>query len=98
LASARTERLEEAAAAYAAALEERRRDRVPIAWAKSLRNYGKALSLIAERRGDLVFAERALSELTAAFAAFRDLGIRREAADEAMLEKARAVLQNLKLD
>jgi class 3 adenylate cyclase/tetratricopeptide (TPR) repeat protein len=93
-----TERLEEAAAAYAAALEERRRDRVPIAWAKSLRNHGKALSLIAERRGDLVFAERALSELTAAFAAFRDLGIRREAADEAMLEKARAVLQNLKQD
>jgi class 3 adenylate cyclase/tetratricopeptide (TPR) repeat protein len=91
-----TERLEEAAAAYAAALEERPRDRVPIAWAKSLRNHGKALALIAERRGDPALAEQALDEIATALEALRDIGIHCDAADQAMLEKARVIVRNLK--
>src|SRR3712207_7749411 len=53
-----TVRLEEAAAAYQAALEERTRERVPLGWAKSMRNHGKALVSLAERHGDLAMAER----------------------------------------
>jgi hypothetical protein len=46
-----TARLEEAVAAYHAALAELTRDRVPLEWATSTGNQGVALMLIAERLG-----------------------------------------------
>ena len=45
-------RLDEAVAAYGAALEEMTRDRVPLQWATSTGNQGMALMLLAERLGD----------------------------------------------
>ncbi len=44
-----TARLEEAVAAYRAALEERTRERVPLEWAASFGNQGVAMMLIADR-------------------------------------------------
>ena len=44
-----TARLEEAVAAYRAALEERTRDRVPLDWAMTQNNLGKAQALLNER-------------------------------------------------
>src|SRR5580658_2021803 len=67
-----TARLEEAVAAYRAALEERTRERVPLDWATATGNQGVALRLVAERHGDLAMAERALAQITAAFETFRD--------------------------
>ena len=46
-----TGRLEEAVAAFRAALEERTRDRVPLDWAASTGNQGIALMLLAKRLG-----------------------------------------------
>ena len=47
-----TARLEEAVAAYRAALEERTRDRVPLDWATTQNNLGNALSALGERESD----------------------------------------------
>jgi tetratricopeptide (TPR) repeat protein len=44
-----TARLEEAVAAYRAALEEYTRDRVPLHWAATQNNLGKTLSSLGER-------------------------------------------------
>jgi hypothetical protein len=67
-----TARLEEAVAAYRAALEERTRDRVPLQWATSTGNLGLTLRVLAERRGDFAMAEQALAQITAAFETCRD--------------------------
>ena len=47
----RTERLEEAVAAYREALKERTRERVPLDWATTQNNLGNALSRLGEREG-----------------------------------------------
>ena len=57
-------RLEEAVAAYRAALEERTRTRVPLDWAATQNNLGNALRTLGER-------ESGTSRLEEAVAAFR---------------------------
>jgi len=44
-----TARLEEAAAAFRAALEERTRERVPLDWATTQSDLGLALAILGER-------------------------------------------------
>ena len=61
-----TARLEEAVAAYRAALEELTRERVPLQWAASLGNQGVALMLIADRTNDVVVAETAVRQIETA--------------------------------
>jgi hypothetical protein len=90
-----TSRLQEAAAAYQAALEERTRKNLPIGWAKSLRNHGKVLMSLAERGDDLDMAERALSELTDAFEAIGASGIPINADEEILLERASGLVRRL---
>jgi tetratricopeptide (TPR) repeat protein len=58
-----TARLEEAVSAYRAALEEWRRDRVPLHWAMTQNNLGNALRALGER-------ESGTARLEAAEAAF----------------------------
>jgi hypothetical protein len=60
-----TARLEEAVAAYRAALEERTRERVPLARAYTRENLANGLALIAERTGDR-------ASMTEAVTAMRD--------------------------
>ena len=59
-----TVRLEEAAAAYRAALEERTRERVPLLWATTQFNLANVLS-------DLGYRENGTARLTEAVAAYR---------------------------
>jgi len=66
------ERLEAAIAAYRAALEELRRELVPIDWAMSLSGQGEALRRLAERRGDVALARQALDQIEAAHASFAE--------------------------
>jgi hypothetical protein len=47
--------------------------RVPLDWAKSTGNQGAALRLLAERRGDLATAERALAQITEALETFHQV-------------------------
>jgi hypothetical protein len=61
-----TVRLEEAVAAYRAALEEGTRDRVPLDWAVTLGNQGVAMRFIAERRSDPALARQALGQIETA--------------------------------
>ncbi len=92
-----TARLEEAVAAFRAALEERTRERVPLQWAMGLGNQGIALVLLAERREDMRLAEMATGQLEEAYALFRDSGHVPYAANyEAELQKARALCDRLK--
>jgi hypothetical protein len=60
-----TAKLEEAIAAEA--LKERTRERVPPDWATSFGYEGIALMFLAERRGDAVMADTALSQINRAF-------------------------------
>jgi hypothetical protein len=55
-----TARLEEAAAAYRAALTERTRERVPLDWAMTTGNLGVAHMVLAERTGNARMAQTAL--------------------------------------
>src|ERR1700734_86940 len=55
-----TARLEEAVAAYGAALEERTRERVPLDWATTQNNLGNALSTLGERESGTVRLEEAV--------------------------------------
>jgi hypothetical protein len=92
-----TTRLEEAVAAYSAALEERTRDRVPLDWAMSFGNQGEALMLLADRRGDAAMAETALRQIETARDVTRDSGHAANAAYyESQLTNARAVLARLR--
>ena len=56
----RTARLEEAVAAYGAAMEEHTRERAPLDWAASFGSQGVAMMLIADRTNDAAMAETAV--------------------------------------
>ena len=61
-----TDRLEEAVSAYRAALEERTRDRVPMAWATTQMNLGNALLSLGKRESGTDRLEEAVSAYRAA--------------------------------
>jgi tetratricopeptide (TPR) repeat protein len=61
-----TARLEEAVAAYRAALEERRQDRVPLDWAATQNNLGNALFSLGERESGTARLEEAVAAYRAA--------------------------------
>ena len=61
-----TARLEEAVAAYRAALEEYTRDRVPLAWAGTQNNVGNALRTLGERESGTARLEEAVASYRAA--------------------------------
>ena len=61
-----TARLEEAVAAYRAALEERTRDRVPLDWAMTQNNLGTALPALGERESGTARLEEAVAAYRAA--------------------------------
>ncbi len=56
-----TARLEEAVAAYRAALEEQMRERVPLNWATTQSNLGKALQILGERESGTARLEEAVA-------------------------------------
>ena len=56
-----TARLEEAVAAYRAALEERTRERVPLKWAMTQMNLGNALKVLGERESGTARLEEAVA-------------------------------------
>ena len=74
-----TARLEEAVAAYRAALQERTRERVPLDWAATQSNLGNALSVLGER----VHSEESLQEALICFLearpVFRSAGMPQQA-------------------
>ena len=61
-----TARLEEAVAAYRAALEERTRERVPLDWAGTQNNLGNALVRLGERESGTARLEEAAAAFRAA--------------------------------
>jgi len=61
-----TARLEEAVKAYRAALEERRRERVPLQWAKTQNNLGNALLSLGRRESGTARLEEAAAAYRAA--------------------------------
>ncbi len=61
-----TARLEEAVAAYRAALEEWTRERVPLDWAQTQNNLGNALGTLGEREGGTARLEEAVAAYRAA--------------------------------
>jgi tetratricopeptide (TPR) repeat protein len=61
-----TARLEEAVAAYRAALEERTRERVPLQWAMTQNNLGNALETLGERESGTARLEEAVAAYRAA--------------------------------
>ncbi len=61
-----TARLEEAVAAYRAALEERTRERVPLDWAMTQNNLGNALETLGERESGTARLEEAVAAYRAA--------------------------------
>ena len=61
-----TARLEEAVAAYRAALEERTRERVPLDWATTQNNLGNALRTLGERESGTARLEEAVAAYRAA--------------------------------
>jgi hypothetical protein len=67
-----TARLEQAIAAYDAALLERTRERVPLDWAITKANLGIALAMIADRNGRT--RDQALVAIDAALEVFRTAG------------------------
>jgi hypothetical protein len=91
-----TAKLEEAVVAYREALKERTRERVPLDWARSFGSEGVTLMILAERRGDAVMAETALSQISEAFETMRDGGHTLAAFYEQQLSWARAVVARLR--
>jgi tetratricopeptide (TPR) repeat protein len=61
-----TARLEEAVAAYRAALEEWTRERAPLGWATTQNNFGNALSVLGAREGGTARLEEAVAAFRAA--------------------------------
>lgn len=61
-----TGRLEDAVAAYCAALEERTRERVPLDWARTQNNLGNALRTLGEREPGTVRLKEAVAAYRAA--------------------------------
>ena len=79
------------------ALKEQTRERVPLSWALSYGNEGVTLMVLAERRGDAVMAETALSQTNAAFETMHDGGHASNAAFyERLLPRARALVARLR--
>src|ERR1700694_3374904 len=64
-----TARLEEAVAAFRAALQERTRERVPLDWAMTQHNLGIALRTLGERESGTVRLEEAVAAHRAALPA-----------------------------
>ncbi|MDM7938617.1 MAG: hypothetical protein QUV06_14350, partial [Cyanobium sp. CZS 48M] len=69
-----TERLEEAVTAHRAALEEYRRERVPLKWAMTQTNLGNALATLGGRNKDRSCLKQAKSAIEQAFSVFREAG------------------------
>ncbi len=63
-----TGRLEEAVAAFRAALEERTRERVPLDWAMTQMNLGAALAHLGERESGTARLEQAVAACNACLA------------------------------
>src|SRR5690349_23087579 len=61
-----TARLEQAATAYRAALEESTRERVPLQWAVTQTNLGAALRILGERESGTARLEEAVAAFRAA--------------------------------
>jgi tetratricopeptide (TPR) repeat protein len=78
-----TARLEEAVAAYRAALEEMPRERVPLDWATTQTGLGNALSTLGEREGGTVRLEEAVE-------AYRD-ALRERTRDRVPLQWGRSI-------
>ena len=91
-----TARLEEAVAAYRAALEERTRAANPQAWATTQNNLGAVLAIIAERSGDRGRMAAAAACARDAVAVFREAGASHYlAVAEETLAKAKAALAKM---
>jgi tetratricopeptide (TPR) repeat protein len=91
-----TARLEEAVAAFNAALEERTRERVPLDWAATLGNQGVALMLIADRTNNAAIAEIAVGQIETAYETLRSGGQEQWAAElQERLPKARVIRDRL---
>jgi hypothetical protein len=69
-----TARLEEAVAAYCAALEEYTRERVPLNWAATQSNLGNALATLAARQKSTLLLEEALASMRGAVDAYQQAG------------------------
>ena len=65
-----TARLEEAVAAYRAALEENKRERVPLIWAGTQNNLGFALEALGKRESGTAHLQEAVAAYNAALAVF----------------------------
>jgi hypothetical protein len=63
--------IEEAIAAFAAALEEYRQERAPLLWAQTRANQAEAMLQLARRNKDKPLAQQALAQLMAATEAAR---------------------------
>ena len=86
-------RLEQAVAAYRAALEELTRERVPLAWAAAFGNQGLALMHLAERTKDAAMAQTAFLQIESAIETLRAGG---QAAAAASLEKGLSDAQRIR--
>jgi hypothetical protein len=87
-----TARLEEAVAAYRAALQEFTRERVPLQWAASLGSQGVALMVIADRANDAAGVETAVGQIETTCETLRWGGHEEGSAMfELQLPKARAI-------
>ena len=84
-----TARLEEAVAAYRAALEERTRERVPLDWAGTQTNLGNALRRLGEREGGTARLREAITAYDAALEGFDALGAQ-SAIDKCRAERDKA--------
>ena len=88
-----TVRLEEAVAAYRAALEVRTRERVPLDWAMTQNNLGNALGTLGEREDGTLRLEEAVAAYRGALEVFSAAGasyyVRH---DRAQLARAEALL------
>jgi hypothetical protein len=92
-----TARLEEAVAAYRAALQERTRERIPLQWAASNGNQGIAMMLIADRTSNAALAETAVQEIEATYETTSSSGQMVWAAYyQEQLAKAEAISDRLK--
>ena len=90
-----TARLEQAVAAYTAALAERTRDRVPLDWAMTQNNLGTALRALGERESGTARLEQAVAAwkacLTVTASAWPPAWVKevRSHIEQAQAEKAR---------
>jgi hypothetical protein len=89
--------LEEAVAAYRAALEERTRDRVPADWAMTQMLLGNALETLGKRETGTAHLEEAMTAYDDAMSMFIEAGADRYAAVcREHRDRARAILNQRK--